>query len=130
MMNTSSLIPAEIAYNGDMKILVIEDDREAADYLKKAFAEAGHTVHLAADGDGRNSPYAAALLKHLGTPGMELSQTMRRVMADVSSMTGDRQRPWINSDLAVDFYLLPAAVADAIPAAPRPQMTPTATAET
>ena len=26
-------------------------DREAADYLQKAFAEAGHTVHLAADGD-------------------------------------------------------------------------------
>ena len=34
-----------------MKILLIEDDREAADYLQKAFAEAGHTVHLAADGD-------------------------------------------------------------------------------
>ncbi|WP_144860729.1 response regulator transcription factor [Mesorhizobium sp. J18] len=34
-----------------MKILVIEDDREAADYLKKAFAEAGHTAHIAADGD-------------------------------------------------------------------------------
>jgi DNA-binding response OmpR family regulator len=31
-----------------MKILVIEDDREAADYLQKAFAEAGHTAHLAA----------------------------------------------------------------------------------
>ncbi|TIL57159.1 MAG: response regulator transcription factor, partial [Mesorhizobium sp.] len=28
---------SEIAYNGPMKILVIEDDREAADYLQKAF---------------------------------------------------------------------------------------------
>ena len=34
-----------------MKILVIEDDREAADYLEKAFAEAGHTAHVAGDGD-------------------------------------------------------------------------------
>ncbi|MCO6048656.1 response regulator transcription factor [Mesorhizobium sp. RP14(2022)] len=34
-----------------MKILVIEDDREAAEYLQKAFSEAGHTVHLAGDGD-------------------------------------------------------------------------------
>lgn len=34
-----------------MKILVIEDDREAAEYLRKAFAEAGHTAHVAADGD-------------------------------------------------------------------------------
>ena len=41
----------EIAYKAAMKILVIEDDREAADYLEKAFAEAGHTAHLAADGE-------------------------------------------------------------------------------
>ncbi|TKB24518.1 MAG: response regulator transcription factor, partial [Mesorhizobium sp.] len=42
---------SEIAYNGSMKILVIEDDREAADYLQKAFAEAGHTAHVAGDGE-------------------------------------------------------------------------------
>ena len=34
-----------------MKILVIEDDRVGADYLDKAFAEAGHTAHVARDGD-------------------------------------------------------------------------------
>lgn len=34
-----------------MKILVIEDDREAATYLEKAFAEAGHTAHVAGDGE-------------------------------------------------------------------------------
>jgi two-component system OmpR family response regulator len=34
-----------------MKILIIEDDREAASFLKKAFAEAGHTADMAADGD-------------------------------------------------------------------------------
>jgi len=34
-----------------MKILIIEDDREAADYLEKAFAEAGHTAHVARDGE-------------------------------------------------------------------------------
>lgn len=39
------------AYKATMKILVIEDDREAAAYLQKAFAEAGHTVHVATDGD-------------------------------------------------------------------------------
>jgi two-component system OmpR family response regulator len=41
----------EIGYNGAMKILVMEDDREAADYLKKAFTEAGHTIHVAGDGE-------------------------------------------------------------------------------
>ena len=34
-----------------MKILIIEDDREAADYLRKALAEAGHNAHVAGDGD-------------------------------------------------------------------------------
>jgi two-component system OmpR family response regulator len=35
----------------NMKILVIEDDREAADYLEKALGEAGHTTHVARDGE-------------------------------------------------------------------------------
>jgi two-component system, OmpR family, response regulator len=34
-----------------MKLLVIEDDREASDYLERAFAEAGYTAHLARDGE-------------------------------------------------------------------------------
>ena len=34
-----------------MKILIIEDDREAASFLKKAFAEAGHTADVAMDGE-------------------------------------------------------------------------------
>src|SRR5690606_12226522 len=32
-----------------VKILLIEDDRQAAAYLEKAFAEAGHVAHVAAD---------------------------------------------------------------------------------
>ncbi len=34
-----------------MKILVIEDDRDSAQYLAKAFAETGHAVDIAADGE-------------------------------------------------------------------------------
>ena len=34
-----------------MKILVIEDDREAAEYLEKALNEAGHNAHIAGDGE-------------------------------------------------------------------------------
>ncbi len=55
-----SMLPTDtldFAYGDPMKILVIEDDREAADYLQKALSEAGHTVHLAGDGD---SGYALA----------------------------------------------------------------------
>ncbi len=34
-----------------MRILIIEDDREAARYLEKAFAEAGHIADVAGDGE-------------------------------------------------------------------------------
>src|SRR3981081_4803378 len=45
----------EIAYPRDrqfvMRLLIIEDDRDAADYLAKAFREVGHVADLAADGE-------------------------------------------------------------------------------
>ena len=34
-----------------MRLLVVEDDREAADYLKKALREAGHMAEVANDGE-------------------------------------------------------------------------------
>ena len=34
-----------------MRVLIIEDDRDAADYLAKAFREVGHVADLAADGE-------------------------------------------------------------------------------
>lgn len=34
-----------------MKVLIIEDDREASRYLEKALSEAGHTADVAGDGD-------------------------------------------------------------------------------
>ena len=42
---------ADFAYKAAMKILLIEDDREAAEYLQKALSEAGHTAHMASDGE-------------------------------------------------------------------------------
>lgn len=38
-------------YSDGMKILIIEDDREAAKYLEKAFGEAGHRAHAVGDGE-------------------------------------------------------------------------------
>ncbi len=34
----------------DMRLLIIEDDREASTYLSKAFREAGHVADTADDG--------------------------------------------------------------------------------
>src|ERR1700704_930241 len=46
--------PREIVYPRDgrfvMRLLIIEDDRDAADYLAEAFREVGHVADLAADG--------------------------------------------------------------------------------
>ena len=50
-MAAAAPVAAIFAYSRAMKILVIEDDREAADYLKKALAEAGHNAHVAFDGE-------------------------------------------------------------------------------
>ncbi len=35
----------------DMRILIVEDDRDAADYLVKAFREVGHVAEVAHDGE-------------------------------------------------------------------------------
>jgi two-component system, OmpR family, response regulator len=35
----------------DMRLLIIEDDRDASDYLAKAFREVGHVADVAADGE-------------------------------------------------------------------------------
>jgi tetratricopeptide (TPR) repeat protein len=60
---------------------------------------------VAADGEGRNSPFTEALLKHLPEPGVEIEQAMKRVKADVYSKTNGRQRPWHNSDLIQSVFL-------------------------
>src|SRR5437763_16531034 len=45
----------DISYRRDehflMRLLIIEDDRDAADYLAKAFREVGHVADLAIDGE-------------------------------------------------------------------------------
>jgi two-component system OmpR family response regulator len=50
-MTFRSALATDMPYKEPMKILIIEDDREAADFLEKAFAEAGHNAHLAGDGE-------------------------------------------------------------------------------
>jgi uncharacterized caspase-like protein len=63
---------------------------------------------VAADGtDMKNSPFTTALLKHLPTVGLEIELAMKRVKAEVINLTKNDQRPWHNSDLAREVYLLP-----------------------
>src|SRR6267154_5574421 len=43
--------PAVSRSDTQMRLLIIEDDRESADYLVKAFREVGHVADLASDGE-------------------------------------------------------------------------------
>jgi tetratricopeptide (TPR) repeat protein len=60
---------------------------------------------VALDGEGRNSPFTAALLKHLATPGVEIGSVMKRVRADVVQATRGKQVPWDHSSLIGDVVL-------------------------
>jgi formylglycine-generating enzyme required for sulfatase activity len=60
---------------------------------------------VAKDGEGRNSPFTAALLKRLQEPGLEIGLMFRRVASDVNAQTGGRQRPETYISLLSDYYL-------------------------
>ena len=47
---------------------------------------------VALDGAGANSPFTAALLKHMRTPGLEVRQMLTRVRADVRENDADESR--------------------------------------
>jgi len=55
--------------------------------------------NVALDGAGKNSPYTAALLKHLGTPGEGILQSLVKVRREVLAATGEQQVPWDSSSL-------------------------------
>ncbi len=61
--------------------------------------------NVALDGEGRNSPFTTALLKHIGTPGLDITTVMRRVRADVITATREKQVPWDHSSLIGDVVL-------------------------
>jgi hypothetical protein len=60
---------------------------------------------VALDGEGRNSPFTKALLKHIATPAVDIGTVMRRVRAEVIAETSERQVPWDHSSLVGDVVL-------------------------
>ena len=69
-----------------------------------AFATAPDKIALDSVG-ARNSPFSAAFIKHLRTPGLEVRQMLTRVRADVVVVTQKKQVPWDTSSLTGDIYL-------------------------
>ena len=76
---------------------------------------------LASDGEGtRNSPYTTALLRHMKTPGIELSMMFRRVKADVLKATSNTQEPYTYASLSPNPIYLNGAPEKPRPVAPKP----------
>ncbi len=71
--------------------------------------------NVALDGQGRNSPFTAALTKGLKDPGRNLTSVMIEVRKDVLAVTGGKQVPWDHSALTGDFYFHLAAAPGTLP---------------
>jgi hypothetical protein len=70
-------------------------------------AKAGLT---ALDGNSKNSPYAAALVRHIATPGLDVRRAFGFVRDDVLQATGNRQEPYVYGSLGgADIALVPVA---------------------
>jgi tetratricopeptide (TPR) repeat protein len=71
-------------------------------------AYAARDGQVALDGDGQNSPFAAALVKLLNRPGLEINKLFRLVHDEVMEATGNRQEPYTYGALPgrEDFYFV------------------------
>ena len=87
-----------------------------ADTMVAFAAKAGSVSY---DGDGPNSPFATALLRHLTEPGIDIRIALGEVRDDVVSMTGGRQEPYIYGSLG--GATIPLVPAPAPRAGPPPQ---------
>lgn len=73
----------------------------------------------AQDGASRNGVFTAALLDHMGVPGVDAMDMLIAVRNDVMERTRGEQVPWENSSLTGQFYFNPGEVeAEAAPARP------------
>src|SRR6202048_2093879 len=76
-------------------------------------AKAGST---ASDGDSKNSPFTAALVKHLTRPGLDLRKAFGFARDDVLKATNNRQEPFIYGSLGGNDVALVPAIATPAPA--------------
>ena len=65
---------------------------------------------LALDGEGQNSPYTEALLKHMGRQGVSVGDMLTGVKAEVEDATGGAQHPWTSVSMRAPFYFVPGTI--------------------
>ncbi len=74
-----------------------------ADGVVYSFAAAPGAT--ASDGDGENSPFTSALIRHLGTKGVELKTALTLVQQDVYDRSRGKQSPYLESGLPDLIYI-------------------------
>ena len=99
-----------------MRILVVEDDRKTARFLRQGLSEEGHAVDIALDGDegarlGHVAPYDLYILdvQLPGRNGLQLASEFRRegIRAPILMLTGRDTTPDVirGLDAGADDYL-------------------------
>ena len=73
------------------------------------FYTAARDGSTALDGKGGNSPFAAALVKHVDEDGVELGRFFRRVTSTVLAATGNQQEPFVYGRMPDEDFLFQAA---------------------
>ena len=65
---------------------------------------------VAADGSGRNSPYAESLIHNMMRPGVPIEEVFKTVRRDIGKKTDGQQVPWELSSLDGQFFFRPSNV--------------------
>lgn len=68
---------------------------------------------VALDGAGENSPYTAALVRAIETPGLDIEAIFVQVRDEVVAATGGQQTPWESSSLEAAVFMQPDLSASA-----------------
>jgi hypothetical protein len=85
-------------------------------------ASAAKVGSICSDGDGSISPFASALGKNIGQPGLDIRSALGKVRDEVLQATGFRQEPHVYGSLDAEDALL-------APAKPGAAVAPSATAD-
>ena len=91
-----------------------------------AYAAKDGTV--AADGEGGNSPFTAAILQHIETPGLEINFLFRNVRDDVVRATKREQQPFVYGSLSREAIFLKEGLLPVLAMSP-PTAAPTLSGE-
>jgi hypothetical protein len=91
---------------------------EPTDNVLVAYSARDGTTAI--DGSGRNSPFTAALLHNIETPGLEITFMFRRVRDEVMNATNREQQPFVYGSLSKEEIYLKPPLPNAVPVASEP----------